>query len=89
MTPTEYYTKILSVATVARGTIDSSLFHAIVLPAVDALIETIKLHEPVPCAPRSNIMECEGCDPGYRAEYNPDSPCSTLDTIAQKLGVER
>lgn len=74
---------------IARNTITPSRFRAIVLPTVDALIETIKLHEPVPCAPGSVIMDCHGCDVGPHADFNAEAPCSTLLTIATALGVEQ
>jgi hypothetical protein len=94
MTPTEYYTKILErvtgihydVARYDRG-------YDYVPPAIDALIDTIKLHEPkftYPSGiPAGTCPRCFGCDLGPHPEDSPDAPCTTLDTIAQKLGVER
>ena len=89
MNATDFYQKILSVAMVMRSPIIMSQYRVITLPALDALIEVIKIHEPVPCAPGSVIMDCRGCDTGPHAEWAADAPCSTLLAIATALGVER
>ncbi len=54
----------------------------------DALRAVVELHEPVPCAPGSQIMDCRGCDAGAYAEDWPDAPCSTLLAVAHALGVK-
>lgn len=54
-----------------------------------ALQAVIQSHEPVPCAPGSMIMDCRGCDAGTHAEWLAEAPCTTLDIVAQRLGVKR
>jgi hypothetical protein len=88
----DYYTKILNAATSIRD--DLARYdrgYDYVLPALDALIETIKLHEPKPFLPDRDcgLYECHGCDPGPHAEGRADAPCSTLDAIGEALEVQR
>jgi hypothetical protein len=82
-----FYNKILDEARRMRE-IQSKAYGANLL-VFDALIEAIKAHEPVPCAPGSEIMDCHGCDSGPHAEFLADAPCSTLDIIADALMVSR
>jgi hypothetical protein len=48
----------------------------------------VELHAPVNAGALSEILICEGCEPGDDATSCPDWPCSTVQAIARELGVE-
>lgn len=50
-------------------------------PVLRAVVE---LHAPV----WSTWWHCDGCDLGVHAEDTPDWPCSTVELIAEQLGVD-